>query len=112
VWRFLLRLEDFLEGSLSSLDRNAMSVTSWLAALFLPCAVSVGVIALLTQSNTLHEWYECATLGMAAAAGPTLIVLICLFFVPGRLALWTVAGGCIVSPALAVWWLHAALSAG
>src|SRR5260221_7726729 len=94
IWRLLLRLEHFLERTLLWLASSATSIPPiWLAALFLPCAGSIGVVALMIRPRSLFDWSDCAELGALAGAGPTVIVLICVSFVPRRFASWTVAIG-------------------
>jgi hypothetical protein len=103
VWHLLLGVEDSLQRSLLRLARNARSITLWSAALFMPCAGSYGIAVLFWRPLTPHYWLLCAVLAITAGAVPTLILLVCLRFVPRRFAIWTVALGIVISWMLADW---------
>src|SRR5258708_6889785 len=120
VWRLLLRLEDFLERSLLRLASLPSYIRPiWLAALFLPCASSTGLVALAIAAehqNPLSDWSFCAGLGALAGAGPTVIVLICLSLMPAQYARWIVAIGsavsCVVAGGLIYAYAQAMAAAG
>ncbi len=110
VWRLLLRLEDFLERALLWLARNAISILIWSAALGLPCAGSFGIVVRLIRPQIPYYWWACAELAILAGAAPTLILLVCLRFLPKRFAIWTVALGIVISWMLAVWFFYLSLA--
>ena len=100
MWRSLLRLERWLQKSLLWL---AGIVPVWLAALFLSCAGSIGVVVLMGHPQSRSDWSEFREIGAILGLGPGVIVAICLTFAPTRFAGRILIVGSVIAWVFAAW---------